>query len=106
MYLDVTSHRDKQHIIYLHYLLKIVIFIKSIVCFVEVQIYIYICIKLWLFFLSISRRSNECSPGNSNLDVFVLFYTFSCCFLGIFICQQKRSQSESKSGYLVEMNKK
>ena len=56
-------------------------------------------------FSSISGRGNECSPGNSNLDVFLLFYTFSCCFLGICICQQKIPQSECKSGYLVKMNK-
>ena len=48
------------------------------------------CINLWLFlFLSISGKGNACSPRNSDLDVFHLFYTFSYCFLGIFICQQK-----------------
>ena len=47
-------------------------------------------------FLSTPGRGNECSPGNSNLDVFLLFYTFSCCFLGIFICQQKDHSLKTK----------
>ena len=36
------------------------------------------CINLSLFlFLSISGRSNECSPGNSDLHVCFIYFTHS-----------------------------
>ena len=72
----------------------------------NLKIKMFVCVLSCSYsLLSISGRGNECSPGNSDFDVFLLFYTFSCCFLGTFICHQKRPQSENKSGYLVKMNK-
>ena len=76
MYLDVTSHRDEQHMIYLHYLLKIVIFINQLFALQRYK-YIFTYILGCGYSLSISGRGNECSPGNSDLDVCFIYFTHS-----------------------------
>ena len=57
-----------------------------------------------ILFCLFQGRGNECSPGNSDLDVFFIYFTHSVAVSWeFFICQQ--DQSENESGYLVKMNK-
>ena len=51
------------------------------------------CIKLWVFFFCLFQgRGNECSPGNSDLDVFFIYFTHSVAVSWeFFICQQDHS---------------
>ena len=52
-----------------------------------------VCVLSYGYFLYISGRGNECSPGNSNLDVFSFISHIQLLFLGNFLSSQQKENT-------------
>ena len=52
-----------------------------------------VCVLSYGYFCIFQGRSNECSPGNSNLDVFSFISHIQLLFLGNFLSSQQKEST-------------